>query len=73
MKTKQVFVYKANGSKLVDTEKLSDQIVLAIQRIIKYHKPKFTSIYLKFGTMDDDFINDKFRVAINFELQNDIP
>ena len=63
------FYFKVNNSKLKNKEKLQSQIELCVKRLIKNHNIKSEEIELKFGTVDDDFINDRCRLQISFKYE----
>jgi hypothetical protein len=63
---RESYYFKVNNTKLDKPKKLKHQIELAIKRLIKTQSIEFETYELKFGTLDDDFINDIFRLRISF-------
>ena len=60
------FYFKVNNSKLNNQKKLQYQIELAVKRLIKTRNIKSESFELMFGTVDDDFVYNRFRLRISF-------
>lgn len=58
--------FKVKNSKLSNQEKLKYQIELAVKRLMKIHNIKSGRVELLFGTIDDDFIQDRCRLRISF-------
>lgn len=62
------FYFKVKNSKLNNLEKLQRQIELVVKRLIKSNKIQSESFELMFGTVDDDFVYDRFRLLISFNF-----
>ena len=60
------FFFKVKNSKLDNKEKLQYQIELVVKRLMKTHGIKSERFELMFGTVDDDFVHDRFRLRILF-------
>jgi len=60
------FYFKVNNSKLQDERRLKNQIEKVIRRLVERNKIDSKSVELFFGTVDDDFVFDRFRLRISF-------
>lgn len=59
------FYFKVNKSKLKDESKFEHQVNKVIKRIKSKHNVLRDEIIIKTGTIDDDFIYDRFRLRIS--------
>lgn len=59
------FYFKVNDSKLKNEKKLERQINKVIHRIKSKYKLANNNITLQTGTVNDDFIYDRFRLKIS--------
>lgn len=60
------FYFKVNNSKLDNPDILEKQINKICERLIMRHSITSKKIEFYFGTVDDDFIYDRFRLRISF-------
>ena len=61
------FIFKVNNAKLENADLLNKQINKVIERIKKNYNKSNSNISVKRGTVDDDFIYNRFRVRITLE------
>lgn len=66
--TKIYFLLKVKDSKLKDEKKLSLQISKVANYLAQKHNYDFNSICYKKGTIDNDFIYNRFTIRITFNL-----
>tara|TARA_R110002051_G_C8769409_1_gene503313 strand:+ start:1937 stop:2197 length:261 start_codon:yes stop_codon:yes gene_type:complete len=59
------FYFKVNNAKLENESKFEHQVNKVITRIKSKHNVVDNEINLQFGTVDDDFIYDRFRLRIS--------
>ena len=60
------FYFKVNNSKLNNKNKFRSQINKVIERIKSKHNVLNSKIVIKTGTIDDDFIYNRFHLKISF-------
>ena len=59
------FYFKVNNTKLNNESKFERQVNKVIERIKNKHKTLNDKIVIKTGTLEDDFIYDRFRLRIS--------
>ena len=59
------FYFKVNNTKLEDKSKIERQVNKVIERIKSKYKLLNNEIVIKTGTVEDDFIYDRFRLRIS--------
>ena len=65
------FYFKVNNDKLKDKSKYKRQLNKVIERIKNKHNVLSNDITIKTGTVEDDFIYNRFRLRISVNVSND--